>query len=211
MIEAPDNILKINTDLPVSKDMPITEDDSFSYDGFQVVRGEFFAHLNEPSISFASGKVYVNSACIRKLPNAEFVQILVNAEEKRLVVRPCKEEEKDSFRWCSTRRTPRQIKCTIFFAKIMQLMEWNPDYRYKLLGKLVRSRDQLLFVFDLTAPEIFIRTRADGRLVSSAAPVYPEEWNNRFGVPYEEHQRTLQINIFEGYAVFGIGKKKPSA
>ena len=143
MIEAPDNILKINTDLPVSKDMPITENDSFSYDGFQVVRGEFFAHLNEPSISFASGKVYVNSACIRKLPNAEFVQILVNAEEKRLVVRPCKEEEKDSFRWCSTRRTPRQIKCTIFFAKIMQLMEWNPDYRYKLLGKLVRSRDRL--------------------------------------------------------------------
>lgn len=37
----------------------IDEDISFSYDGYQVVRSEFFAHISEPSISFNNCKVLV--------------------------------------------------------------------------------------------------------------------------------------------------------
>lgn len=84
-----------------SKDIEIIEDDAFSYEGFQVVRGEFFAHIYEPSFTFNSNKVSVNTACIKKLPDTDFVQILVNPEEKKLAVRPCTEDEKDSFRWCT--------------------------------------------------------------------------------------------------------------
>ena len=76
----------------------IIEDDSFSYAGYQVVRGEFFAHIFEPSFTFNSNKVAVNTACVKKLPEVEYVQILVNPETKMLVVRPCSEEEKDSSR-----------------------------------------------------------------------------------------------------------------
>ena len=45
----------------------------------------------------------------------------------------------------------------------------------------------------------------------SRTPTYPAEWQNQFGVPVEEHQRNLQVNIFDGYAVFNIqeNKKKP--
>lgn len=32
-------------------------DNNFNYDGYQVVRGEFFAHLNEPSITFNNNKL----------------------------------------------------------------------------------------------------------------------------------------------------------
>ena len=45
--------------------IPVTEDDAFSYDGYQVVRGEFFAHTYEPSFTFNSSKVSVNTACIK--------------------------------------------------------------------------------------------------------------------------------------------------
>lgn len=37
---------------------------------------------------------------------------------------------------------------------------------------------------------------------------YPSEWQNQFGVPVEEHQNALQINIFDGYAVFDVHEKK---
>jgi hypothetical protein len=47
---------------------------SFDFDGFQVVRREFFAHLNEPSISFNNYKFYVNTACLTKFPDTEYVQ-----------------------------------------------------------------------------------------------------------------------------------------
>ena len=137
------------------------------------------------------------------------MQILVNPDEKKLAVRPCQEDEKDSFRWCSAtaKRSPRQITCRIFFAKVVALMGWNSSYRYKLLGKLIRSDNELLFVFDLTTPEIFVREeKEDGKIKASRTPSYPEEWQNQFGVPVEEHQSSLQINMFDGYAVFGISE-----
>lgn len=189
----------------------IIEDENFSYNGYQVVRGEFFAHIKEPSITFNNCKVYVNTACLNKLPHIDFVHILVNPTEKKLVVRPCREEEKDSFCWCSnsSKRRPKQITCRIFFAKIMQLMDWNPDHRYKLIGKLIHTNNEILFVFDLKTAEVFQRIiREDNKKQTSRIPTFPEHWKEQFGLPFEEHKKSLKVNIVEGYAVFGLENKK---
>ena len=38
-----------------------------------------------------------------------------------------------------------------------------------------------------------------------------QEWENQFGLPVEEHRKQLQVNIFNGYTVFGIREnKKPT-
>lgn len=199
------------------KDIEVIKDDDFSFDGFQVVRGEFFSHIYEPSITFNNNKISLNAACIRKLPEVEYVQMLVNPEERRIAVKPCREDEKDSFKWRSgngTKLKPKQITCKIFFAKIMSLMGWNPINRYKLLGKLIEANGVLLFSFDLNSPEIFQKkTKEDGTLQASRIPQYPEEWKNQFGLPYEEHRKSLQVDTFSGYVVFGIqderkGQKK---
>nr|DAQ88169.1 MAG TPA: hypothetical protein [Caudoviricetes sp.] len=188
-------------------EIEITETESFNYDGFQVVRGEFFSHVFEPSFTLNKSKVSVNKACIRKLPEIEYVQILVNSTEKKLAVRPCLDEEKDSVRWCSSgeKKNPKQITCRIFYAKVIELMGWNPDNRYKLLGKLMKSNDEYLFIFDLNNPEIYQpKVRSDGKYVISRTPSYPSSWQNQFGVTVEEHKKNLQVNIFDGVAVFGI-------
>lgn len=184
------------------------EDVNFSYEGYQVVRGEYFAHLYEPSITFNQSKVYLNTACIKRLPDVNYVQILVNSEEKKLAVRPCGEDEKDSFLWCTPKRKPKQITCRVFFAKIVDLMDWNPDYRYKLLGKLIKSGNEYLFIFDLSAPEIYQRTIKEGeKPKTSRMPVFSAQWQNQFGLPVEEHRKQLQVNIFNGYTIFGIKDK----
>lgn len=206
-MQTPENVTSVSTTLP--KD-DIIEDDAFSYEGYQVVRGEFFAHIYEPSFTFNNYKVSVNTACIKKLPDIEYVQILVNPEEKKLAVKPCPEEAKDSFRWCSAnskKRSPKQITCRIFFAKVIALMGWNPNYRYKLLGKLLKSGDDILFVFDLTTPEIYKKVIKEGaKPKMSRTPSYPADWQNQFGLPVEEHQNTIQVNMFNGYTVFGVQK-----
>ena len=196
-----------------TREIEVIDDDSFDYDGYEVVRGEFFAHTYEPMITFYQDAVFVNTACLRRFEDTEYVQILVNPEEKKLAVKPSQEEDKDSFKWMTGRnkRMPRKIKCTIFFAKVFTMMNWNPGYRYKLLGKLIRSNRELLFVFDLNSPEIFVR-RADiasGKVKIARKATYPEEWQNQFGLPAQEHKNTLSISLFEGYTVFGIsGEKK---
>lgn len=190
----------------------IITDEDFSYDGYQVVRGEFFAHVQEPSITFNNCRVALNTACIRKLPTVEYVQILVNPETMKLAVRPCNEDDKDSFLWCTTKngkRKPKQITCRMFFAKIVNLMNWNPNYRYKLLGKIIRSGDEYLVLFDLTATQTYQRTlKEDGKIRTSRTPTFPAEWQDQFGLPVEEHQKLLQVNIFDGYTVFGLQDKK---
>ena len=183
------------------------DDSTFTFDGYQVVRGEFFAHTFEPTLTFSDNKIYVNTACIKKLPHIDYVQILINPTEKKVAVRPCMEDAKDSFRWCSTtsKRTPKQITCRVFYGKLLTLMNWNPKYRYKLLGKLIRSNNELLFIFDLTSPEIFVKKFTDDNTeVISRTASYPAEWKNQFGLPVEEHQNLLQINIFDGYTIFGV-------
>lgn len=191
----------------------VAQEEAFSYEGYQVVRREFFSHIHEPSITFNRCKISLNTACLKRLPDVDYVQILVNPEQRKLAVRPRDEDEKDTFLWCTTKgekREPRQITCRMFFAKVIQLMDWNPDYRYKMLGKLIRSDDEQLFIFDLTATEVYQRVLSDGdKPRMSRTPVYPAEWQNQFGLPVEEHRKLLQINIFDGYTVFGI-KDKPA-
>ncbi len=199
-------------------EVDVESDDGFSYEGYQVVRGEFFAHTSEPAITFNNCKVSLNSVSVNKLPEVDFVQILVNPTQKKLAVRPCGEDERDSFAWCSASRNkgkkkPKQITCRLFFAKVVELMGWNPDYRYKLLGKLIRANGEYLFVFDLNNTEIYQRVLQEGQKPkNSRVPVFPAEWQNQFGLPVEEHRKSLQVNIVDGFAVFSVkpDKKQPT-
>ncbi|SEG36424.1 hypothetical protein SAMN04487934_11812 [Eubacterium ruminantium] len=210
------NNLFQNTNLQLSESVPAqnapdVEDNAFSYDGYQVVRGEFFAHLFEPSVTLNNEKVSVNAACLRRLPKTDYVQFLVNPSEKKLAIKPCSEDAKDSFSW-STRgtdgkRRPKMISCKIFFAKVMELMNWNPNYRYKILGKLIRANNDSLFVFDLGCAETYQKRNAHGENTSRKA-LYPEEWKEQFGVPVSEHQDTVLISIFDDYTVFKINKEE---
>lgn len=195
--------------IALGKDDELWElDAGFDYDGFQVVRREFFAHINEPSISFNNYKFYVNTACLSKFPNTEHVQVLVNQDTKILALRPCSDRDRDSFVWCSNssgKRKPKQITCRIFFGKIMSLMGWNPDHRYKLLGKLIQANGEYLIAFDLNSTEVYQRTTSEGaKPKTSRTPVYPASWQNHFGLPFEEHKKSLQVNLFNGYAILAI-------
>ena len=194
--------------MPPSTDDIIEIDGDFDYEGFQVVRREFFAHLSEPSVTFNNYKVYVNSACLNKFPAVDYVQALVNQETKILAIRPCREEERDAFPWCTEnkgKRKAKQVTCKLFFAMLFSKMGWNPDYRYKMLGKVIHANGEYLIAFDLSATEVYQRTFKDGeKPKTSRKPVFPEGWQDQFGLPFSEHRTSMQINIFDGYAVYGI-------
>ena len=184
----------------------------FDYDGFQVVRREFFAHLSEPAVSFNQFKMYVNSACLARFPDSDYVQIMVNRDAKVMALLPCKENDKDSFQWARVskgKRVPKQVTCRLFYAKVAELMGWNPDNRYKILGKIFQANGETLVAFDLTATEMYPRTPIEGSDKSyvSKTPVYPAEWQNQFGLSYEEHKQHVQVDIFDGHAFYYVSDK----
>lgn len=182
--------------------------DDFDYERFQVVRRELFAHLREPSLSFNNCKFYVNAASLAKFPNAEYMQVLINRKTKILALRPCKEGERDSFAWCHVskgKRVAKQITCKLFYAKVFTMMGWNPDYRYKLLGTVIHAKGEYLLAFDLSSTEVYSKTYTEeDKPKISRTPTYPASWQNQFGMPFYEHRQSMQINIFDGYAVYAI-------
>ena len=184
-------------------------DDSLDLDQFQVVRREFFYHLNEPSVTFNNNKIGVNTACIRKLPETEFIQFLVSRTSHKLALRPCQESESHSLRWCNVsgdKRKPRCVTGRVFFLMICDMMGWNPNYRFKILGKLVKANGEYLILFDLDAVETYEREeKPGGKVKTSRTPVLPLEWKGQFGVPFKDHQKSLQINIVDNsFAVYSV-------
>lgn len=185
--------------------------DNFNLGDFQVVRREFFAHLSEPSITFNNYKFYVNKACLNKFPNTDYVQVLVDRESKMLALKPCSENARDSLLWCRVskgKREPKQTTCKLLCMKVAALMNWNLLHRYKLLGKLIHANGEYLIAFDLTSTEVYQRSYPDGEMPTTAkVPVYPEEWKNQFGMPFYEHQQSMRISTFDGYAIYAIKDK----
>ena len=203
-----------NIPLLSDDDEVIELNESFDLNDFQVVRREFFSHLREPSVTFSNNKFYVNRACILKFPSTEYVQVLINQDTKIMALRPCNEGERDSFQWCREKNgkiIPKQVICKLFFAKIFTLMGWNPDFRYKLLGRIIHSKGIYMLAFDLTSTEVYEKKYEEGQKPkASRTATYPANWQNQFGMSYAEHKQSMQINIFEGYAVYSI-KDTPHA
>ena len=146
-----------NTENIDQKALELAQD--FSYDGYQVVRRELFAHLREPAVVIRRDSVTFNTACIAGLEDAVYIQILVNQDNKRMVVRKCEENDKDALRWCVAKpdkRKSRKMTNKIFSAMMYEMMGWNLDCRYKILGHKITFEDETIYVFDLMETEIFL-------------------------------------------------------
>lgn len=149
-----------NTENIDQKALELAQD--FSYDGYQVVRRELFAHLREPAVVIRRDSVTFNTACIAGLEDAVYIQILVNQDNKRMVVRKCEENDKDALRWCiekPDKRKSRKMSNKLFSAMMYDMMGWNTDCRYKILGHKITHEDETMYIFDLLETEIFIDTK----------------------------------------------------
>lgn len=126
------------------------------------MRRELFAHLREPAVVIRRDSVTFNTACIAGLEDAVYIQILVNQDNKRMVVRKCEENDKDALRWCvekPDKRKSRKMTNKLFSAMIYDMMGWDLDCRYKMQGYKITHEDETMYIFDLLEPEIYMDTK----------------------------------------------------
>ena len=195
---------------------------TFSYDGYQIVRREMFAHLREPSVVIRKDSITFNTACINGLEDAVYIQVMVNREQHRMAIRKCEENDKDSLRWCIAKldkRKSRKITSKEFSRKIYSLMDWSEKCRYKILGHKISFGDETLYVFELDDTEIiFERKKKTVAQVTNETentvltpdqieerqkqeenmpvkPFYPDDWDNSFGVPVSKHSNIVLDSI----------------
>lgn len=79
-----------------------------------------------------------------------------------MVVRKCEENDKDALRWCiekPDKRKSRKMSNKLFSAMMYDMMGWNTDCRYKILGHKITHEDETMYIFDLLETEIFMDTK----------------------------------------------------
>ena len=190
---------------------------TFSYDGYQVVRKELFAHLRDPAIVIRKDSITFNTACISGLEDVVYVHVMFNSDLKRIVVRGCDENDKDALRWCIAKpdkRKSRKMSCKPFSELVYNEMGWDSDCRYKILGYRINFEGETLYVFDLLVPEIFHegQKRKKGesapqseetKPVNTRKGFYPDDIAGTFGVPVEEHLKESEVKQIDGYVSMG--------
>ncbi len=186
----------------------------FSFDGYQVVRREFFSHKYDPALTIKGNSIIFNNACISRLDQVIYVQVLVNPTAEKLVIRPCEEGARDAIRWCiakDDKRKSRQITCSLFTAKLYEMMGWEALYRYKLQGTRINYQGEQLYVFDLTSTEIFLPSVKDPDNPNAKAKrsqaTFPANWRDSFGEPVMEHTASMQVDLMDGYDYADVGQK----
>ena len=191
---------------------------TFSYDGYQVVRKELFAHLRDPAIVIRKDSITFNTACISGLEDVVYVHVMFNSDLKRIVVRGCDENDKDALRWCIAKpdkRKSRKMSCKPFSELVYNEMGWDSDCRYKILGYRINFEGETLYVFDLLVPEIFHegQKRKKGesapqseetKPVNTRKGFYPDNIAGTFGVPVEEHLKESEVKQIDGYVSMSI-------
>ena len=164
--------------------------------GYQVTRAELFSHTYEPAITIWPTRIKFNMACLRRFPGVTHIQILIHPEQRRLIIRPCLPDAPDSLRWAKgggeKEPSNRDMLCRIFAAKVFDLMKWDSEYRYKMLGRPAVYQEEMLFLFKLTDFELFMGGK-------KRRSYLPGEWRDYFGAPVESHEEQYKIDLADGY------------
>ena len=164
--------------------------------GYQVTRAELFSHTYEPAITIWPTRIKFNMACLRRFPGVTHIQILIHPEQRRLIIRPCLPDAPDSLRWAKgggeKELSNRDMLCRIFAGKVFDLMKWDSEYRYKMMGRPAVYQEETLFLFNLTDFELFM-------VVKKRRSYLPGEWLDYFGTPVESHEEQYKIDLADGY------------
>ena len=70
----------------------IAAEAGFSFEGYQVVRREFFSHKFDPTLTIRSNGITFNNACISRLDEVVYVQVLINPDTVALTVKLLKKD-----------------------------------------------------------------------------------------------------------------------
>jgi len=177
-------------------------------DGFEVVRGEFVSQAGMPVVIFDGFVVSFNAASLKNLPETQSILFMINRRDSTLCARPCRNGEKAGYRWCSygKKREPRHCTCKEFVLRLMKFTGWTFDYKYKLLGSVAEGDGELLLKFQIgSAMKSPRKNVEDEKLKDATALISPEGWDNGFGLSLAEHEKEVNMPVFQENTTIIIG------
>ena len=172
---------------------------AFDLQGYQVVRSQFMQLRYEgPCLTISNERISFNKFCVQKFESVAFIQLLLHPAERKIAIRPCEHTDAHSIKWRPDPDKPVYVKtlsCQHFGNALYSIMDWNPDYLYKIRGIWACRGSEQIVVFNLSnaMPAVVIPDTGE-TTVKRRVSLYPEEWEDSFGAEFYEH--TLENGLY---------------
>jgi len=129
--------------------------ENISLEGFQVVRGRYFAHYMEPTMAIRQNNISFNTPARAILQHCENVRILLNDKTKRILVDSSSSNEPDAVRWVKQddKKKYDPIECTAFVKNLREAWKLDPKCNYRLVGRPVTCNRKIMLLFDMATAE----------------------------------------------------------
>lgn len=190
-----------------------------SFDGYELPPRTQFSMLKKPAVSVKYGKLTFNMACIRLFEGMRFILPIVNTNKKRLAIIPCQEEESASVEWARLKNgntwVNKQITSVDFVEKLFDLMGWDRECRYKILGRIATSDRGLILIFDMEEAIMFAQKKetytdpVTGEVKQRQVKYYPDAYKDRIGRSYNDYAQYRQMNLFEDFSGYQTDVQEP--
>ena len=175
----------------------------FDLRGFEIARAQFFNTFEHLTVTFSADHIIFGVNSLRVFEKSRYIEMLINPSKLLLAVRPVKKDMPNAVQWSKTqdgRIKPRAVPGKASMPTIYDLLGWQKDYKYRLLGEVKTHDDDSIILFDLREPEVLIPSAAidpesvppEGRLRHVKG--YPSDWQFGFGNDYYSHAQERKMN-----------------
>lgn len=174
--------------------------------GYEVVRAQYFATLQNPAMTISNGRLRFNAACLKKFDDVEYVELLLNSVDRCIAIRPCEKSNPNAIRWGRLKEgrwCASTLGCRGLAKALFDIMEWDEDLKYRFRGQLVEQGGDKLMLFELDEPEMIKveeivlppkEEESEGETVKKTIYIFPPEWAGTFGQPITS---VAQIGILQ--------------
>ena len=138
-------------------------------------------------ISISNQKIAFNSFCLKKFSDVQNVQLLLHPYERKIAIRPCEVTDTYSIHWRRDETSPitqKNLSCPHFANALFRIMEWDPDFSYRIIGTWIERDGKQIIVFSLeNAMPIVVIDDAEENEEARKRKVAmcPEQWDSNFG------------------------------
>ncbi len=178
----------------------------FDYSGFEIAREQFFSISNKLYITFSIKSIRFSIACIKKLPNTQYIELLIHPLKKLFIVRSTDEKNKNAVKWLflngKGKYIPRPVSGAAYLKTIYRLLGWDEFYKYRVRGIRRQNGDESLLIFDLNEPEMYLSKDKNLNDTCGLIPLaatgksiiaFPSAWAHNFGSNYCRRSQTDEL------------------
>lgn len=183
----------------------------FDLSGYEVADAQFFTDTAQPTCWFTKNRMYFNKACITKMEQSEYIELLFEPFEKLLAIRSCDRTHPNAIRWFNSKdgKITASARASGGFSNILfRCMEWNNEFRYKMVGVKRSKNDETIVLFDLETAEALTRERyideEDEKERSVIVNLYDQFFLQHFGKDIYENAYSMRLYLMDIFKTWNL-------